>query len=206
MWRRIFFSGAAMFAFATASSASAAIISNFESGTDEGWTKHDVNDATIAMAVVPGGSGGSGFALQVTRTGGSWNNTMKLALPDAQWADVGTGTTLTMDIKAQGGTDVPGWWLQSIPIFNSQLGGWDQLSSTDVVLDGQWRTYTWTYPAQPPDGGTYRELFLASQGGANPGMTFLLDNIGIVPIPEPGSIAMLALAAAPLLGRRRRMR
>jgi hypothetical protein len=196
----------------TAGTAGAAVVSDFEDGLAGRWRNADT---TLTTTVVPGGSQGSAFALRIDRTTGNWNQALNTVLTAAEWAEVATpGSTLSIDVKALGGAgnDVPGWWLQLIPTMNSELGGWDNATNTSITLDGQWRTYTITYPEQPAAPGRWSELFLINQGGAgsNPSgtnMTFYIDNVVVgpaAPVPEPTSLALLGVAGLALARRRRR--
>ena len=168
-------------------------LTNFESGTTEGWT------AGYSLTVEAGGPAGSAYDLRCSGASGSWDQSLNLDLLAAGlWGEVAGGTTLSIDLMAQGGSDVPGWWLQMFPVINSQNGGWNQ-GYFGVNLDGQWATYTYTYPAQPADPGAYAQLILVNQGGGP--LTFRIDN---VVIPEPATLG--AMGALALLAVRRRTR
>jgi len=191
---------AAVASLACGSGVQAGMISDFESGTAEGWTSID---PSVSLSVVPGGSLGSNYALRVDRTSGGWNNTMLLALSAAGWSDLAANTAFSLDIKAQGGSDIPGWWLQIVPVLNSSANAWVQYpNSMGGNLDGQWHTYLWEYPAQPADpGGNTHEVLLCGQGGASPNMNYFIDNIQVV--PEPAALGLLAMSG--LVVRRRRI-
>lgn len=161
-------------------------LSDFESGTTEGWSSADSN----VISLVPDNTTASqgNWSLRIDRSAGGWSNTMIMDLiGTGAWGAVANNSKLLIDFKAQGGTDVPAWWWNMTPIVNSQNGGWSQQSQVDPVLDGTWRTMMWTYSTQPPTPGDWGQLFLATNTGDV--ATVWIDNVRV--IPEPSS-AMLA--------------
>lgn len=177
----------------------AATVSDFESGTTEGWASADG-----IMTLVPDNSTASqgDWSLRIDRSAGGWSNTMMLDLiASSLWDAVAANGTLLIDFKAQGGSDVPAWWWNIHPIFNSETGGWSQQSQIDPVLDGTWQTLTWNYGGQPTPPGGWGQFFLATNTGDV--ATVWIDNIRVV--PEPASLGLL-LGTGCLLGLRRRRR
>ena len=97
---------------------------------------------------------------------------------------------------------MPAWWLQVIPVINSQNGGWTQLATASPVLNGQWQSFSWTYPATAAAPGNWAELFLISNSSDI--RNYNVDNVQLVGIvPEPAT-AGVALAGLATLARRRR--
>jgi hypothetical protein len=175
----------------------ATTISDFESGTTEGWASAD---AIINLVPDNTTSSEGSWSLRIDRSAGGWSNTMALDLVSGgQWGDFSNNSKLLIDFKAQGGTDVPAWWWNMTSIFNSENGGWDQQSQFDPTLDNTWQTMTFDYSAQQPTPGSYGELFLATNTGDV--ATVWIDNIRVV--PEPSAIAILMLGLGCLLVSRR---
>jgi hypothetical protein len=182
---------------ATALPVQAATISNFESGTTDGWASVDEN-----IDLVPDNTTASegSWSLRIDRSVGDWSNTMVLDLiASGLWGDFTSEGTLLIDFKAQGGTDVPAWWWNMSPIFNSENGGWSQQPQVDPTLDGAWQTMVWEYSAQPPTPGSFGEFLLATNTGDM--ATVWIDNIRIV--PEPSAIAVVLVGLVCLLVNRR---
>jgi hypothetical protein len=167
---------------------SADTISDFESGTTEGWSSVD---GIIGLVPDNTTSSQGQWSLRIDRSAGGWSNTMMLNLiGSGLWGTVANNSMLMIDFKAQGGTNVPAWWFNMTPIVNSQNGGWSQQSQVDPTLDGTWRTMMWNYSQQPPVPGDWGEFFLATNTGDL--ATVWIDNIRVV--PEPQAMILIGMA------------
>lgn len=184
-------------AWVLAGTANAVVIGDFEGGLD-GFS----NIGTAGLSVDASTATLGASSLRVADTGTGWSQSIKADLA-AVWAtEIAPGGTLTLDIKAAGGApDVPAWWLQVIPVINSQNGGWQQLASVAPVLDNQWHSHSWTYPAMAAVPGDWAEIFLISNSSDI--RNYNLDNVAVVGlVPEPASF--LAVFGLVTLTRRRR--
>jgi uncharacterized protein (TIGR03382 family) len=178
----------------------------------------------------PGGVGAVG-SLQLTSPGG-WNGWLSgssapgqegnqgylLAIDPgaiAAWSGgsgYGPGTltaysgTMTFDLYGGNFTDWNQW---GITLNNN--GGyntyWASTSSNFTGADGRtWTHYVIPYTINAVNAGlSYFQMGIAQNaGGGLAGETFYIDNIQIVPTPEPGTMAVAALGGAALLFFRRR--
>lgn len=167
----------------------------------------------------PGGLGSAG-SLQLTLTGG-WGNVpggefsfsdgsfsaAQAIAPGSTGSSLGAATgTISFDLNASTFTSWWGiglsvsyknhnWWDGANEFFAYQPGG---SSSSFTGADGNsWTHYTIPYTiAAAPEGWFYVSLFSNSDGTANTGKTFYVDNIQVqaAAVPEPSSFALLGLS------------
>lgn len=207
---------------ATASAAS--VIFDFEDGTDQGFGNKFSNDASADFPIVD--IGGS-KRMEVLRNGdfqeadrGSSGDAGFLALDAA--ANDPSGYVISYDwyVDTSLSPGNYGSFLQLGTYFNSGAGDYAQDfpgSGKDVELDGTQlasggvfsgtvtETLTEKYGALAPGflGQTFLRLgFIINGDGAN--ATVYYDNITVRPVPEPATLALLALVLPALAAVRRR--
>ncbi len=175
--------------------ASASVVGDFE-GSVDGFT--NVGSATLSSDSSAASLNAS--SLLVTDSGTGWSQSVKKDISSI-WAEVAPGGALSLDIKAAGGApNIPAWWLQLIPVINSENGGWNQGSFGNFSLDNNWHTVSWTFPAMSATPGGWGEVFLISN--SSDVRSYNIDNVRISAVPEPGSATVLLALGA--ISRRRR--
>jgi hypothetical protein len=97
-------------------------------------------------------------------------------------------------------------WVWTAAVFNVQIGNDDEYQQQILapIYNG---TYSYTYRFSVDNGATYTAADLDG-AGSNPGLVFNPNNLGQLTVtdglnaPEPGCVALLAIAAGLLAGRR----
>ena len=170
-----------LLALSLATSASAGLISSFESGLD-GWKSTDPTNVTISQDTI--GATDGMYSLKVVRTDSMWNNTMEND-PAVVFHFQAPWNRLSFDVTAFA-ADVPAGWLNLTPVLNSQSQMWQQGPDLRVPLDGMPHTLTWdfsTITTPAPMSGWF-QLFLPSNSGGP--LTYYLDNIRTTTTALPG--------------------
>lgn len=179
----------------------------------------------IGNQTSPGGSGGVG-SLQLTASGG-WNGWLPgsdfTGQTAASWSAIDPGGsrpwspesgfgpgnflaysgTITFDLYRGNFTD---WsWFGINFNYNGYWGPQWAATSTDFTgADGRtWTHFEVPYSINANAGVTYFGMALAHNAGAIGGQTYYVDNIQVVPVPEPGMIAMLGLGFSGIIAFRR---
>ena len=170
-----------------------------------------------------GGAGNAGtpgaLGLQNGSTGWnvaqSQNEQNNQAFLNALWggAELELTYTLTENIT----TGASGYW-QLVPIFNDNQG-YTQLNNASFFTTASGNlnagTYTVTYAYTPSTStlpttsgqDTYFQLLISANSGGsvvNANQQYYIDDIQIVPAPEPGTLAVAGLGGLAMFGLRRR--
>ena len=103
-------------------------------------------------------------------------------------------------------TGFSGNWFNTLLAFNGATGGWRQgAASITLPLTAGTQTITVDYSAltKPLASDSWFQIFLGFNGPAGAPRDFYVDNFRTAPVPEPATIAVLAVGALALLRRRR---
>jgi len=188
-------------------------IDDFQDNTTQNWTG-------AGPANVPNGQGGAADRyLEVVGNGGFGSGSRVATFNETQWGGdyVSAGVTaVRVDMANFGATDLE---MRALLLFTSG-GDWTSTATTLVPADGVWRTYTFGLTTSDltlvGGSGTLAQalsgvgrFMLRHQTGAPAGIgagtpvvgTLGIDNV--TAIPEPASIALLAVGGLALLRRRR---
>jgi hypothetical protein len=173
------------------------MISDFETGTLEGW---DIASGSPTLEVVAGGPGDSAWALEVTVLDEDYS---QILVDLADWSALAAENAILFDMLVPSTAEK----LDVNPALNSAIGGWVDtgwIGVDNIDKSGTWVTYQWDYPGQPASPGSYGQLFLSlwEDTTDDSSTTFYIDNVRVV--PEPATLGTLMLLGGVVLGRRRR--
>ena len=192
-----------VFVLALGVSSFGVVIGDFE-GSMDGWEMQNGATGTFSTEGVTLGSN----SLQVG-FGPNWITVLKRSVADVA-SDLDELQSISFDITTRNDNgQLPGWWLQSHIIFNSETAGWQDSGNLygGVPWGPRTDTLTWTVPQSIRDimaasgPGGYAEVFIVmnTSGAAN---TVWVDNIQMQ-IPEPTTLALLAMGGLSLIRRKR---
>jgi len=187
----------------------AGTLSNFETGTLEGWT---VDAGAGSVTLTPDNTTASegNFSLRVeVATGGFHFGVMRYdqgAVNPHHPNWLAPNTTLLFDVREGTFTDFMTVRPSYIPSGPGGAGGTVNGPDFTVHTPTGWKTLAWTYPApgsgqEPPNAPPpfWIEWFSSNSNGAH---SFWIDNIRTV--PEPAGLLALPVLGAMLARRRRR--
>ena len=192
---------------ALAGVARAGTLSNFESGTLEGWTV-DAGAGSVTLTPDNTTSSEGNFSLRVeVATGGFHFGVMRydqgaVNSHHPQW--LAPNTTLLFDVREGTFTDFMTVRPSYIPSGPTGTGGTVNGPDFTVHTPVGWKTLSWTYPGPgsgqevPPVPPFWIEWFSSNSNGAH---SFWIDNIRTV--PEPAGLLALPMLGAVLARRRR---
>lgn len=190
-------------------------IDDFQDGTTQGW-----GGGPGSSNVATGGPAGAGDAyLQVIGTGGFGQGSRVATFNDTQWPGdyVAAGVdAIQVDMANFGASNLE---MRAVLFFTAS-GDWTSTNTTVIPADGIWRSYTFGLGAgdltQVGGVGSHAaalasvgRLMFRHQPGAPAGIgggvpiagTLGIDNI--TAIPEPSSVALLAIGGLALLRRKK---
>ena len=183
--------------FACSGGAQAGVLSDFEDGTAQGWYSPAGAGLTPTMSEANGGL----WSLRVDRVGSGFQfETLRHDGLDhlAQWYG---NTQFKFDYKIGSFTT----FLQTRVAFNPNTGNGTTESSGDMPdpnihldADGQWHTFTWSYPqvgprSPNPGPGYFIEWIVTNSSGDG---TFWIDNIRTVPEPASAALCVTGVVVA----------
>jgi len=199
------------------SAASAAVVTSWESGTEEGWTLGTVWTVpfTVNMDRASDGSFGVSAALPVPDLGGQTDH---LIMQGNALSVLGSNSTeLSFDVYSEWG--IPGTWgiyANDISVVVQGEGvPWTELTKLSGDLtDAAFSTLSYDVSAVAPalDGASWGQVLVRWRIGTwtdNTGVpggthTITIDNVDVSSIPEPTNFSLLTLGGLCLLARRRR--
>lgn len=202
--------------FLSVSVAHGAVIESFESGTLNGWGAGTLNGTatTVNPVLATDGSFSAGTSFTVPASFSGWTVNTILERDPRSFMDAGA-TTLTMDVYSDW-SNPNGWGVygNTIMLILNNSNGWNAIAPTSgSLVNGGFSTLTWdmtAHAAAITDSGLgYSVLGIAwhvgtwaggGDGLSNGTQTLAIDNITAV--PEPSSLALLAVGLLSLRRRR----
>lgn len=208
-----------VFAVAAATGLQAQVIGDFEGSLDAGWLVTAGSGTPVttwsssgnySLQLTPGGSGFS-WALQFNDT------------PTA--AKLASTHYLQFDVywdSAEWLPDNSGAWVRwDIASLNSDASGWGQITDSEITdpanpsFPGSWDpqnwgsthqrtlTYDFTGLGYSTAGASWAQFNVSYNfGGADTTGNFYIDNVQLVPVPEPSTFALVGLGGLLLAARR----
>ena len=183
------------------------MIGNFEGSSLDGWSAG--SGTTLSFATVGATLGSS--SLKIVAPGND-NNVLNFMNGMSYQSQLAQAESISLDITAQNDDgSIPSWWVQNQISLNSDTTGWIGLSGDNGTSIG-WGPQTTheTYAisstvAAQLASASWIQIFLTDNTGSD-GATIYVDNIAInaAPVPEPGTMAVVAMGGAALLFFRRR--
>jgi hypothetical protein len=197
---------AVVFALTTGTSAQELITNgDFEATPfDAGWIFSPGTAGVLQPQVGPAGPPDT--AAELLNQANANNTTLKQANLGAGTVVVGDIFNISFDAKFQ--TPPPLGGIGQALFFEEMAGS--GASRTEILgggalgLTANWQTYSFTTTAMNDVAGGVSLEFLAVTPGDGAGTSVVLDNVSMVRVPEPASVAILGLGALGMLLLRRR--
>jgi PEP-CTERM motif len=199
----------------------AQVIGDFEGSLEPGWV---VTAGSGAPSTNWSSTGSSSLQLTPSGNGFAW----ALQFNDLATAQKLSSTHLLQfdahwdSSEWQPDTNADGWLRWDIGSLNSELGGWSQITDANITdpanpsYPGSWDpnnwgsshtrtlTYDFTTLGYDPTGSSWAQFNLAYNfGNIETIGNLYIDNVRLIAVPEPGSLALLGIAVALLFIRRR---
>ena len=204
-------------ALAAASTMQAQVIGDFEGALDPGWA---VSGGTTAFSTTWKTSGNYSLRFTPAAAGFSWAFQFSDATVVQQLASTHLLQFDVAWIQSQWLPETGGdaWVRWDIGALNSD-SGWQQITDASITdpanpsYPGSWdpinwgalhsRTLTYDFTGLTASGGWGQLMISENFGAAETIGSYYIDNVRLVAIPEPGTLALLGLAGAAMLIRRR---
>ena len=173
------------------------------SGTGALYSFGAASNTDRALGSVGSGSSAPGYALRLVNTSGSTINDLKISYTGEQWRQGDSSNTsdgLSFDYKiatlgAAAITDTTGYTAVSGLGFSVPLVG----SGSGAAVDGNANSVAISADLTGLNWGNNQEIWLrwkdVNSAGADAGPS--IDNVSVVVIPEPSSLAFLGLSFLP---------
>jgi hypothetical protein len=207
---KLFWTAAIIAACLGAKSASAALIESWENTSDatfDGWTTN-LQPYTASYDTIGATDGAHSLAMTGTASP-SYGQMLRSSFLPSLTSALAHAQSVSFDVTVPNGAF--GGFLQFDVDINNNDTGFVSLDGFSYIAATIGGTKTITVPVSASLQSTLSassnptQLIIQVGGGSsgNP-QTFYVDNIRTTAAPEPASLAMAALAAIPLLARRRR--
>jgi hypothetical protein len=187
-------------------SASATLLESWEN-TLGGWTVANAN-YTSAFSSSLGVTAGT-YSLALTGTAGpDYGGMLYTTYQSSYTTELASSTAVTMDVYTPSGSF--GYYLQTQLWINNADTGYQQLTGYLSTTIGSETTLTFAIPsaiaATLASSSNPTQIGFQMGGGYTAGNeTMYLDNLQTVPVPEPGTMALMSVGFAGLMLIRRRV-